>query len=84
MDENRNGRPLALVVAWESGVLSEYNLGFLNLDFVVRHPELGPQAHESPNFALTPAQLRELSAELLLLAKQLEINPSHGSGSPRH
>lgn len=71
---------LAPVMGWESATIPAYNSGFITFHYLVSPMERPEQAHQSPRFGLTEAQLRELGQRMLLLADALASSPPSSSG----
>jgi hypothetical protein len=84
MTKEQEDLPLAPVAGWDSGVVTQYGIGFFTLKYLVSPTETVAQAHSSPRYALTSAQLRELGQRMLSLAEHLESNPPTSAGSPQH
>lgn len=84
MDDSQEQKPLAPVAGWDSGVVTQYGIGFFTLKYLVSPTEKVAQAHSSPNYALNSVQLRELGQRMLTLAEHLERNPPTSAGSPQH
>lgn len=84
MSKEQEDLPLAPVAGWDSGVVTQYGIGFFTLKYLVSPTEKVAQAHDSPRFALTSVQLRELGQRMLTLAEHLERNPPTSAGSPQH
>lgn len=82
--DQKDGMTLAPVIGWSSSTVTAYGVGFFNFEYVVSPTETAAQAHKSPNFALTPEQLRELGQRMLFLADILEKTPETSAGSPQH
>ncbi|HEL4110788.1 TPA: hypothetical protein UM343_000909 [Stenotrophomonas maltophilia] len=84
MSDGQEQKALAPVTGWDSGVVAQYGIGFFTLKYLVSPTERVEQSHESPTFALTAVQLRELGQRMQKLAEHLERNPQTSDGSPQH
>lgn len=73
---------LSPVMGWESATIPAYNAGFFMFHYLVSPMERPEQAHSSPRFALTEAQLRELGQRMLALADALASAPQSSGGAP--
>jgi hypothetical protein len=76
--------PLAPVAGYTSAPVSPLGLAFIRFAYLVSPMESPEQAHDSPNFALTAPQLRELGQRMLSLAEHLECSGAEGSELPKH
>lgn len=84
MSDEQEEQPLAPVAGWDSGVVTQYGIGFFKMKYLVSPTEKVADAHSSPNYALTAVQLRELGQRMLFLADALEKTPQTSAGSPQH
>lgn len=76
--------PVRPVAGWTAGPVPSLGIGVLMFRYLASPMESPEQAHASPNFAMTAAQLRELAQRMLDIAAKLESSPESGSGHPKH
>ncbi|WP_298929161.1 hypothetical protein [uncultured Ramlibacter sp.] len=76
--------PLAPVTGWELAPISAYGVVMCRLSYLTHQTQRVEDAHQSPRYALTLQQARELIEALQKQVRYLESGPQEGTGMPKH
>jgi len=74
----------APVAGWEIRAVAPLGIALVTLQYLASPMESLAQAHASPNFALTPMQLRELAQALERAARVVESSAPQAPPGPKH